>query len=140
MAWARRIAKVKDEEDDYPKFPEFAKFVATEAKILLQPMIQGKPRAQIKSSTQQAKCSFQASTEPSQKRQSFCQACDKGNHTTVNCHTLTKLAYKEKTELIMKKRLCFACLKKSHQSKDCHYKQTCAFCGRKHPTQPKLEV
>ena len=136
MSWARRVAKVQEEEFRYPNFQEFTDFVVGEAQVLLLPIVQNRPgREQNKRAGHHVK-NFQAGAEAStpQRSKMFCFSCNKDNHYTAECSTLLRKPYKERVDFVRNQQLCFACLKKNHQSKDCRRKANCNTCNKSHPT------
>ena len=52
----------------------------------------------------------------------------------INCPTLIKLQFSEKSDVIEIKCLCFGWLKPGHMKKLCQNKVTCEHCSDQHPT------
>lgn len=63
-----------------------------------------------------------------------CFVCKDENHTIVQCPSFAERTIEDKKAFIHENHLCFRCLRKGHISKACKRRQTCATCGRSHPT------
>ncbi|KAK3742404.1 hypothetical protein QZH41_008056 [Actinostola sp. cb2023] len=63
-----------------------------------------------------------------------CKFHDRTGHTLSECKAFDAKTMEEKTEWILKERLCFRCCETGHVAKECKVEVTCTKCGSdRHP-------
>jgi hypothetical protein len=146
--WSRTVVKAKAISGKYPKFSDFANFIAAEAKIACDPMmslasIRGSvDREEKDSQSKQNKrgigaSSFATATQPRSAKfnanSKSCHFCKKENHSLHDCRAFSAKLMTDRQEFIKENGLCFACLEEGHMSRKCTARSSCKKCQRRHP-------
>ena len=126
--WARKIAHLR-EEGKYPSLGEFAEFVATEARVLCDPLSQTL-NAKRRRNVPPPRVVHQATTE----KRTECTKCGSSEHRTRDCSELGDLTRVSLREYVKEKNLCFKCLGTQHRARDCRSAVSCKLCDNKHVT------
>lgn len=68
------------------------------------------------------------------RRERKCPCCNRMDHRIQSCPTFTKMAPRQKWELVRDNRCCYGCLNFGHATKDCRSKKECGLdgCTRDH--------
>lgn len=156
--WSRLSFNWKEENEVFPPFSEFVKFVVKEADIVCDPVLSSpplneedsnrtisernkdkKPRfprrprdANAFTTSSNEEKSGPAETKPPLAVKS-CFYCKK-SHDIDACPEFVKTTINERKEFASAKGLCFGCLQHGHLSKDCKKRKKCSVCKRQHPT------
>ena len=156
--WSRLAFNWKEENEVFPPFSEFVKFVVKEADIVCDPVLSSpplneedsnrtisernkdkKPRfprrprdANAFTTSSNEEKSGPAETKPPLAVKS-CFYCKK-SHDIDACPEFVKRTINERKEFASAKGLCFGCLQHGHLSKDCKERKRCSVCKRQHPT------
>lgn len=156
--WSRLAFNWKEENEVFPPFSEFVKFVVKEADIVCDPVLSSpplneedsnrtisernkdkKPRfprrprdANAFTTSSNEEKSRPAETKPPLAVKS-CFYCKK-SHDIDACPEFVKRTINERKEFASAKGLCFGCLQHGHLSKDCKERKRCSVCKRQHPT------
>ena len=156
--WSRLAFNWKEENEVFPPFSEFVKFVVKEADIVCDPVLSSpplneedsnrtisernkdkKPRfprrprdANAFTTSSNEEKSGPAETKPPLAVKS-CFYCKK-SHDIDACPEFVKRTINERKEFASVKGLCFGCLQHGHLSKDCKERKKCSVCKRQHPT------
>lgn len=152
--WSRLAFNWREENEVFPSFSEFVKFVVKEADIVCDPVLSSpplneedsnrtisernkdkKPRflrrprdANAFTTSSNEEKSGPAETKPPLAVKS-CFYCKK-SHDIDACPEFVKRTINGREE----KGLCFGCLQHGHFSKDCKERKKCSVCKRQHPT------
>ena len=71
-------------------------------------------------------------TQQKEERTRGCVYCDKPEHRSVDCQTVTSLDARKR--LLSSKRLCFSCTGNKHRAADCKSRSLCQICQKRHHT------
>lgn len=156
--WSRLAFNWKEENEVFPPFSEFVKFVVKEADIVCDPVLSSpspneedsnrtisernkdkKPRfprrprdANAFTTSSNEEKNGPAENKPPLAVKS-CFYCKK-SHDLDACPEFVKRTISERKEFASAKGLCFGCLQHGHLSKDCKERKKCSVCKRQHPT------
>jgi hypothetical protein len=73
-------------------------------------------------------------TDAGEDEEIRCTFHNRGGHTLSECKAFEEKSIEEKTEWIMKEKLCFRCLEANHIARECTSEVTCSKCGSdRHP-------
>jgi len=136
--WRRKALEIKAENDRYPLFEEFAKFVKKEALEASDPVygLVSKERTAVSGSAESAKPkksdSFASVAGPSRRVQS-CLLCQ-NDHRLLYCSKFKAMKPSERLQLVKSRKLCENCLLANHVVADCRKNTVCTVpgCGAKH--------
>ena len=156
--WSRLAFNWKEQNEVFPPFSEFVKFVVKEADIVCDPVLSSPPPKEedsgrtISDRNNDKKPRFlrrprdaNAFTTISNEERhgtaeskpplavKLCFYC-KGPHDLDACPEFVKKTVSERKEFASAKGLCFGCLQHGHLSKDCKERKKCRVCKRQHPT------
>ena len=156
--WSRLAFNWKEENEVFPPFSEFVKFVVKEADIVCDPVLSSpspneedsnrtisernkdkKPRFPRRprdanaftTSSNEEKIGPAGNKPPLAVKSCF--YCKK-SHDLDACPEFVKRTISERKEFASAKGLCFGCLQHGHLSKDCKERKKCSVCKRQHPT------
>ncbi|XDV25278.1 hypothetical protein PO909_029222 [Leuciscus waleckii] len=137
--WNRKVIEVEEEENQFPSFSQFVKFLAREAKIACHSVtsLQSLKQGEAENPKVQKHQSFRAKTlTTSSSEQTFttCTFCKKTGHTLHKCRKFMEKAVSDRIKFIRVESLCFGCLRSGHQSKSCNSRSVCDICNKRHPT------
>ena len=156
--WSRLAFNWKEENEVFPPFLEFVKFVVKEVDIVCDPVLSSPPLNEEDSNRTisernkdkkprfpRRSCDANAFTTSSNEEKSgpaetkpplavnSCFYCKK-SHDIDACPEFVKRTINERKEFASAKGLCFGCLQHGHLSKDCKERKKCSVCKRQHPT------
>ena len=147
--WAREVAKSKEQNQAFPPFKEFVRFVTREANIACDPVTslqalkgedtKGKPpnpkqTLGARSLLIETNKPDKANNHGKSSRESCLLHPGKGGHELDECRVFLAKPLPERKTFIKDKGLCFGCLKQGHRSKLCRQRKTCNTCAKQHPT------
>ena len=156
--WSRLAFNWKEQNEVFPPFSEFVKFVVKEADIVCDPVLSSPPPKEedsgrtISDRNNDKKPRFPRrprdanafTTSSNEERYGTaeskpplavksCFYCKKP-HDLDACPEFVKKTVSERKEFASAKGLCFGCLQHGHLSKDCKERKKCRVCKRQHPT------
>ena len=156
--WSRLAFNWKEENEVFPPFSEFVKFVVKEADIVCDPVLSSpfpneeysgrtitertrdkKPRfpRRPRDANAFATGSNEEKNGPVETKLPLvvksCFFCKKP-HDLDACPEFVKKTIAERKEFASAKGLCYGCLQRGHLSKDCKERKRCSICKRQHPT------
>ncbi|XP_033103771.1 uncharacterized protein LOC117106510, partial [Anneissia japonica] len=115
----RRIVQEHLEEDGFPSFEVFCKFIEQRSKEANIPIFDCSSTPTSNSQpNRSSKKSFAMIEMPT------CALC-KGKHQSVKCDRFCSSTSERKIELLKDWKLCFGCLKYGHRSKECRNRMKC---------------
>ncbi|KAK3752635.1 hypothetical protein QZH41_000499 [Actinostola sp. cb2023] len=132
VAWAAK------HHDAYPDFHRFASMVQQQASQKNHPNVQA---SGVQPLNQGEKSSRKAVREEHTRRvlktsseENRCKFHDRTGHTLSECKAFDAKTMEEKTEWMLKEKLCFRCCETGHVAKECKVEVTCTKCGSdRHP-------
>jgi hypothetical protein len=135
--WAREVHRRK-QENRFPTFSEFVKFLCNETDIVCEPItmhsVNNDKKSGSVSGADKKVSTTSAIVHNTIKAKLHCIYCDKDNHQLERCKSLQSKSLQEKKDFITKKGLCFGCLRNGHLAKDCKKRLECHVCKKTHPT------
>lgn len=152
--WTREAYQFKEENEIFPPFEKFVKFVTKESDIANDPVFstQISPEAQPgkkpkePSKAYKTASTFSTSTDNKNDKslssattdikntQQTCLFCQSSSHELERCEEFLKKTIDERKKYALNNSLCFGCLNQGHRSKACQQRKTCNVCKRQHPT------
>ncbi len=164
VRWGRLVYNWREENDSFPPFSEFVKFIVKEADIACDPVNLRKINKEEDNKrpknlgggggTPGGKFPVRHDRNPRNTMATKSEEDDpndanrpknenptasscifcKGSHELDSCEGFCKKDIHERKEYTKSKGLCFGCLKQGHLSKHCKNRKTCKTCGKSHPT------
>ena len=164
VRWGRLVYNWREENDSFPPFSEFVKFIVKEADIACDPVNLRKINKEEDNKrpknvgggggTPGGKFPVRHDRNPRNTIATKSEEDDpndanrpknesptasscifcKGSHELDSCEGFCKKDIHERKEYTKSKGLCFGCLKQGHLSKHCKNRKTCKTCGKSHPT------
>ena len=138
--WQQKCGKFKEEEERYPEFKEFARFVQRESDIANDPVIHCHRTNQTSTTSRVTRTlasvtldQIESDSSSTKKECAYCHSA-KHDHYLPNCESFSKLPINEREDFIKKEGRCFLCLRKGHRSRECKKPHTCKTCNESHPT------
>ncbi|XP_053398193.1 uncharacterized protein LOC123532323 [Mercenaria mercenaria] len=156
--WNRSVVKWKDQNNSFPPFSEFVKFIVSEAKIACDPITslqslkgdQGipepekpdrrpkpdssrRPRPPIRGHSHLTETNSTHSSTSVSSNKVSCHLC-KGSHDLDECSQFTAKSLDGRKAYVKENSLCFACFNPNHVSKSCKHRKQCKTCSKFHPT------
>ena len=129
--WTAKVREHKTAKKGYPKFTEFACFVADEAEILMEPLL----RRRSENATPDKRSHYRTSSMATVAESKPCLFCEKDNHKTAHCFQLGSQPFSKRLDFFATKRLCYSCASQGHSSNECPNREHCRRCKRpNHPT------
>ena len=142
--WEKEIVKYAARNNDsYPVFHVFARMVQEEAQKKNHPNVQASgvqttthgerpPRRATRDDPIIPKRVLKTKTTEEAPR---CAFHDREGHTLTECRAFNTLSIEEKTDWVLRKKLCFRCLEPNHVANECKTTAKCSKCGSdRHPT------
>ena len=86
---------------------------------------------------QAAKTNFSGSSTTLPDKAGFCANCE-GKHQISFCHKFKTMSVNDRSDVVLKKRLCYRCLNKGHFGADCKKKDRCKVDGCKSKHHPLM--
>ncbi len=164
VRWGRLAYNWREENDSFPPFSEFVKFIVKEADIACDPVNLRKINKEEDNKrpknvgggggTPGGKFPVRHDRNPRNTMATKSKEGDpndanrpknenptasscifcKGSQELDSCEGFCKKDIHERKEYTKSKGLCFGCLKQGHLSKHCKNRKTCKTCGKSHPT------
>ncbi|XP_063961087.1 uncharacterized protein LOC129282656 [Lytechinus pictus] len=152
VRWSRKAYQWSEDNNSFPPFKLFARFLEEESKIACCPITsvhslkesrseRGRSAAlEVRALATDATTSRNQKGKTDQRKQGpiSCLVCKK-SHTLEECPTFLAWEMVMKKKLITEKGLCYGCLKVGHRSKECKRRSTCQNCKKRHPTALHFE-
>ena len=146
--WEKEIVTYATKHHEaYPDFHAFASMVQEQARKKNHPNVQASgvhvssqggntpkksTRSNQASSRRVMKTRSEETDNDAEKR---CTFHNRDGHTLTECRAFDSKPIEEKTEWVMKERLCFRCLEPNHIAKECESDVKCDKCGSdRHPS------
>ena len=136
--WARIVSQC--EEEEYPTFGQFVKFVVEEAKYACGPLAQTlkkDSKVEHRGARERKTIVFATGTGQEGCR---CLFCETQGHPTAECRKLEGQPDDLKRGALLRLRLCFRCLETGHMARSCTRQVSCKKCGRSHLTVAHMDV
>ena len=133
--WTRRVAIYREENEEYPSFPEFVDFLSREDRIAHDPASKAL-RKEDSTRDQMRSGSFASESHSATGTGSTFGACIycSERHPIKACDKFRLKPFEFRMRFVRENRLCFGCLNKGHQVRDCRSKKDCEVCRGRHPT------
>ena len=138
--WQNKALNQKQENDSYPNFGEFVKFMSKMAINWCDPVYGGEAlkafKSRLKSSSVNsfsADSSASVSPKPQRAVPQDCVSCGQ-KHRLIYCDTFKAMTPSARFRLVKDKRLCFNCLLPNHMVSRCKSQSVCTVpgCGKRH--------
>jgi hypothetical protein len=136
----RRVSYYFTKSNGTVVFKDLVDFIAEESSVLNQPVFGtlGDSNTQVNRAEKLKKVlTTQSTNDPNQEKSPYgklCQYCSKTDHYISSCKPFENMCARDKSQYIMKVKLCFGCLRAGHMSKNCPKRSKCGLCKRNHPT------
>lgn len=122
----RRQWELSLENDDFPSFKKFLKFLENQARSFQS------VKCAIVKEEKSKTFSFNSVIDKTQNSKfpncSFCNS----NHALYKCTKFNALSYEDKSSFVKNKKLCYNCLRENHEVSKCKINTHCKFCSKKH--------
>ncbi|KAK3727951.1 hypothetical protein QZH41_004895 [Actinostola sp. cb2023] len=138
------ISYATKHQDAYPGFHVFASMAQEQANKKNHPNVQAsgvQPTVhEEQSSKRTTKQEFASArrvmkTNTEENNKPHCKFHDCDGHELTECKAFAAKSIQEKTDWILKEKLCFRCLEAGHIAKECESQVTCSECNSdRHPT------
>ena len=133
--WVRRVDAYREENEAYPSFAEFVRFLAKEDRIAHDPLARSlqkteTPRNQLRSG---AFASASHNTAGTGADFGICGFCRERHHISV-CDRFRNKPFDFRRRFVGENRFCYGCLNKGHQVRECRSRKDCEICRGRHPT------
>jgi len=134
--WGRIVSKTRADNQRYPSFSVFAKFVTDEAKIVCDPIasVGALKQDKVKAADQKERPHGTAKTLLTEANVRKCSFCERENHSLPDCRVFEKKPLPQRHQYVKLQGLCYRCLERGHQARNCVRRSTCKRCKGKHPT------
>ena len=135
--WKRLALDKKREQQRYPDFTDFVKFVLKEAEEMSDPVYgsvnTGGSRSTHHSKPKVSSTSFVSGATPTQRTPPPCIMCQQP-HRLFACEKFKAMKPRERLELVVCNKLCHNCLMSNHVTVNCRKPSVCSVpgCGEKH--------
>ncbi|KAK3710874.1 hypothetical protein QZH41_004275 [Actinostola sp. cb2023] len=138
------ISYATKHQDAYPGFHVFASMAQEQANKKnhpnvqasgVQPTVHGEKSSKITTKQEITSARRVMKTNTEEDNKPHCKFHDCDGHELTECKAFATKSIQEKTDWILKEKLCFRCFEAGHIAKECESEITCSKCNSdRHPT------